>query len=219
MHESPSQTNAHLSPATASPANEPVTVPIPTCPRCGGKLTDPGGIEWCPACGHSELLQQQAQQLPDPPRRRTPSNLGAIEFFSVIGKTPGWLWLLLAGVVGVLIASLAVSFILPDDSLERVRWSVGQLLFGVALVVAAHVWAIWQVPALEVRGRSHGKYSLVALWRAAASRMPETLWPVNLLSWGASLIVCAFLVVGGFGWWVMNEQVVPDHGKAVQQDK
>ncbi len=217
MHESSSPTNADLSPATSSPADETVRVPISSCPRCGKTLTDAGGIGWCPACGHCALLEQQAEQVPGQPPPRAPSKLGAVEFFSVVGRTPGWLWLLFAGVLGVIGASLAVSFILPDDSLDRVRWSLGQLLFGVAIMVMAHIWAIRQVPAVEVRGRSRGKYSLVELWRVAASRMPATRWPVNLMSWGVSLIVCALLVVGGFGWWVMNAKIGQDRPKTVQQ--
>src|SRR5439155_26684802 len=114
------------------------------------------------------------------------------------------------GVLAVLGGSLRVSSALPDESMDRVFWSLGQLLFGVAVVVAAHVWAIVQVPSNEVRARGRGSWSLVALWRAAVSGMPATRWPVNLLSWGLTLIFCALFVVGGSGWWVMNAKIAPE---------
>jgi hypothetical protein len=217
MHELSSPTNADLSPTTSSFADDTVTVPIASCPRCGGRVTDPGGISWCPSCGHCPLLEKQAEQVPDQPAPRAPSKLGAVEFFSVVGRTPGWLWLLLLGVFSVIGVSLTVGFILPHESIDRVRWSLGQLLFGVVVVVAAHLWAMRQVPAVEVRGRSRGTYSLVELWRSAASRMPATRWPINLLSWGVSLIVCALLVIGGFSWWVLNAKIAADRPKTVQQ--
>ena len=103
--------------------------------------------------------------------------------------------------------------------MDRVLWSLGQLLFGVAVVVAAHAWAVVQVPSNEVRARGRGSWSLMGLWRAAASQMPATRWPVNLLSWGLSVIFCALFVVGGFGWWVMNAKIAPERPKATQQAK
>jgi hypothetical protein len=145
--------------------------------------------------------------------------LGAAEFFSVIDRTPGWLWLLLGGVLVGIGGSLWASLVLPEDSLRRVFWSLGQLLFGVALVVGAHVWVMAQVTSTEVRARGRGSWSLLGLWRAAASQMPATRWPVNLLSWGLTLIFCALFVVGGFGWWVMNEKIVQNQPKAGQQAK
>src|SRR5437660_335279 len=56
------------------------------------------------------------------------------------------------------------------------------------------------------------------LWWAAVSRLPRTQWPVYLLSWGLSLVVCAALVIGGFRWWVVNSNLAPERPRAVPFD-
>src|SRR5204863_9243925 len=69
------------------------------CPRCGGALTNPGSLSWCPACGYCPMLEEKGKQEPRQTSAREPSKLGAAEFFSVVGRTPGWLCLLLGGVL------------------------------------------------------------------------------------------------------------------------
>ncbi|MBI1918566.1 MAG: hypothetical protein HYS12_28060 [Planctomycetes bacterium] len=216
MNDLSSQNTTDPAPATST-GNAKETKP--GCPRCGGTLTNPGGLTWCPACGYCPLLEEKGKQEPRQTTTDVPSKLGAIEFFSVVGRTPRWLVLLLGGVFAVIVGSLGASSALPDESLHRVFWSLGQLLFGVAVVVGAHVWAIAQVSSTEVRARGRGSWSLLGLWRAAASQMPATRWPVNLLSWGLTLIFCALFIVGGFGWWVTNAKIVQERPKATQQAK
>jgi hypothetical protein len=114
--------------------------------------------------------------------------------------------------------SITANFTLPGESFVRVAWSTGQLLAGVLLLAAAHAWAIKTVPSIEVRARARGSYTLGGLWRATLSRLPRTRWPVNLLTWGVSLVLCAALIIGGFGWWVTNAKFAPERPKAVQSD-
>lgn len=199
-------------PARPSTAKAVETSP---CPRCGGRLLGPSGVTWCPACGYSPLLQQTPAAEPAAPARK-PSKLGAAEFFRVVGVTPGWLWVLLLGIFAVVAVSLAADFLVIEDAHDRAVWGLWQLLLGLAVAVAAHVLAMRQVTVHEVRSRSHGSYSLTGLWQAALDRLPATRWPVNLLSWGAGLILCSVLIVGGLGWWLENVRFAPEKPKTLQ---
>src|SRR5262249_25882034 len=119
------------------------------CPRCKKPLTDPGGLRWCPACGYCPLLAVPGPQGP-PPAPRKPSKLGAVEFFQVLGITPAWLCVLLGGVFFIVAWSVTAEHMLPGGSFLRFAWSSGQLLLGILVVAAAHVWVIKTVPSLEV---------------------------------------------------------------------
>src|SRR5947209_929072 len=76
-------------PAVVPPA--PAAVP---CPRCGGKLTNPEGLGWCPSCGYCRSLDEgvskAAVAVSQGPQK--PSPLGIVEFFEMLGKLPFWLW-------------------------------------------------------------------------------------------------------------------------------
>src|SRR5436309_8080968 len=113
MNDLSSQKTTDQTPASTPPGAEETST---GCPRCGGTLTNPGSLSWCPACGYCPLLEEKDKQEPGQTPPDSPSKLGAVEFFSVVGRTPGWLWLLLGGVLAVLGGSLAASAALPDES-------------------------------------------------------------------------------------------------------
>jgi hypothetical protein len=164
---------------------------------------DPTGLTWCPACGYCPLLETPTVER----GRKTPrslAKLGAVDFFKVVGTTPDWLWRLLFGVVAAVAISLVADFLLIETAHDRAVWGLWQLLAGLGLVLVAHVLALRQVTVVEARSCSGGSWSLTGLWRATLGRLPETRWPVNLVSWGGSLILCSVLIVGGLGWWIEN---------------
>src|SRR4051794_28944721 len=70
------------------------------CPRCGGKLTNPDGLGWCPGCGYCRSLEEEKAVAPPPPEPaapRKPSFLGATEFGEAMRHVPRWAWPLLGG--------------------------------------------------------------------------------------------------------------------------
>src|SRR5260370_41891839 len=92
----PSTTN--IVAETSAPTAEPTPAAVP-CPRCGGKLTNPEGLGWCPSCGYCRSLEQDANKaaLAAPPAPRRPSPLGVVEFVDGLGRLPSWLGALLGG--------------------------------------------------------------------------------------------------------------------------
>ena len=166
------------------------------------------GMSWCPSCGYSPLLEKPASKvIASPPR--APSKLGAVELFKALGNMPEWLGRLLVGVFAAVVVSLLGHLLLIETADERALWALWQLLAGLVLVVGAHVLAFRQVPLGEIRACSRSNGSLTGLWRATLDRLPETRWPVNLLSWGASLIVCSVVIIDGLGWWIENVRFTP----------
>jgi hypothetical protein len=147
---------------------------------------------------------------------RVPSKIGAAEFFKVVWNMPEWLGRLLVGVFAAVGVSLLAHLLLIETAHERALWGLWQLLAGLALVAGAHVLALRQVPLCEIRACSRNNGSLTGLWRATLDRLPDTRWPVNLLSWGGSLILCSVLIVGGLGWWVENVRFTDEKPRAVQ---
>ncbi len=189
------------------------------CPRCGKAMLDPGGIVWCPACGYCPLLEARATKGRQPTAAPSPSRLGAAEFLLAVDALPGWLRVLVVGVLFILVVSLAANIFLPHASYLRVGWSAAQLFAGLVALVVAHVGALRTVPTVEVRARSRSADSIVGLWRAAVAMMPATRWPVTLLAWGLTLVLCSVFVVGGFGWWLSTVKFIEDRPRAAARPK
>src|SRR5262245_48328328 len=108
--------------------------PDAPCPRCGGRLTNPNGLGWCPACGYCRSLAEEKAVVPPeepaaPPKK--PSVLGAAEFAVAMKHMPGWVWPLLGGAALVGGASVAADYWLPEDSLPRALWSALQMVLSV----------------------------------------------------------------------------------------
>src|SRR5690348_15640877 len=70
------QETAAVEETASAPAE--ATPEVPLCPRCGGKLTNPEGLGWCPSCGYCRSLEQDAKKaaLATPAKPRGPSPLG-----------------------------------------------------------------------------------------------------------------------------------------------
>ena len=190
-----------IQPTAPAPAN--VATATDACPRCSGHMLDATGIVWCPGCGYCPMLEKPAERA-GPAAPRAPSKLGAAEFFKVVASTPDWLGRLLVGVFAAVAVSLVAHLLLIETAHDRAVWGLWQFAAGLVLVVGAHVLALRQIPLGEIRACSRSNGTLTGLWRATFDRLPATRWPVNLLSWGVSLVVCSVLIVGGLGWWIEN---------------
>jgi hypothetical protein len=175
------------------------------CPRCGGKLTNPDGLGWCPGCGYCRSLAEEEAVVPppvEPAPPKKPSVLGATEFGEAMRRMPGWAWPLLGGAAAVAGASVAADYCLPEDGLARALWSALQMVLSVVGLVAAQLWAVMLVGAREDGIGARDVILGGRVWRAALRRLPATRKPVWLGAWCLTGLVCGAAVVGGFGYWL-----------------
>jgi hypothetical protein len=194
------------SPPTPSIASAPTAdesaAEVP-CPRCGGKLINPGSLGWCPKCGYCQSLDADAAKVVVPSKAgpHKPSPLGIVEFFDMLAKLPAWLWVTLGGITVVVLVSLAADFLLADDSLPRALWSTGELALGLLLLLVAQVWLFVQLAPNDDRLSAKDIILSARLWSLGARRLPETRGQVWFGVWSSTAVLCAVFVVGGFSYW------------------
>ena len=186
-----------------SSVGAPPSAPSAPCPRCGGRLTSPEGLGWCPSCGYCRSLEGDGDKLaveaPSAPRQ--PSALGIVEFFELLGKLPVWLWVLLGGTLIVAVLSVAANCVLPDDSLPRALWCSIQLGIGLLGLLAAQIWT-FVILAPETDHLSTKDLILSArLWSLTCRRLPESQRQVWLGGWSAATMLAAIFLVGGYSYW------------------
>jgi hypothetical protein len=166
-------------------------------------LIDPDSLALCPSCGWCRSLVELTLATAPPTRReQRQSVLGWAEFVVLLGKTPGWVWLLGSGVVGVGFLTGLLHWLLPAEGLPRALWTTGQAVFGLALVLVAQTWAL---VLLAPRDDSLGARDLFLsgrLWPLTVKRLPATQWPVALAAWGLTLALGAVGWIGGLSYWL-----------------
>jgi len=203
---SPAQSAAPVAQvAPPSPAPEPpASVTAPACPRCSGRLTDPGGLGWCQACGYCHSLEEEKARVPSSvPAAAGPSSpLGSLEMVEVVRTLPRWVWLMLGGVLAIVGATFIPGLQLPRTGLLRAAWCTVQLVVGLVLVFAAQIWALLQLAHQDEKLGNRDAFMPVRLWVLTFRHLPHTWRQVCLAAWGVALFVAALLIVGGLGhWW------------------
>jgi hypothetical protein len=194
-------------PPTPQPVPAPPTKEAapPACPRCKGKLTDPGGLGWCQTCGYCHSLEQEKARTPlaaaAAPARR-PSFLGGLEMFEVVSALPGWFWGLLLGIAAVAGATFVPATQLPRVGLLRTVWCTGQIGVGLLLIFAAQVWTLLLLAPEDEKLGNKDALLPTRLWAQALRRLPRTWRPVCLASWGLAAALSAVFIVGGLSHWL-----------------
>jgi len=176
---------------------------VPTCPRCGGKLTDPQGLGWCPGCGYCRSLQEDADKatVAGSASARKPSSLGLVEFFELFRRLPSWLTILVGGMGIIAAISLAANLMLPEDSLIRALWCTIQFGFGLMGILAAQIWAFVLIAPNSDHISAKDLILSARLWGMTFRRLPETQRQVWLGGWGMAAMLCAVCLVGGYSYW------------------
>lgn len=172
------------------------------CPRCG-QASKKGSVSgFCAKCGYCEALDVPAA-----------SGSG----WKTIGGVATWLWVLLAGIVSIGVAAVIGDRMIPSYTENRALWGLGQLVGGLGLVVGGQVWATILVAAAD--GRLCLKDIFLSpgrVWLRVAQYLPDTRWPVYLLSWGAFLAICG-ACLGDLGYWGRHQ--IPNRTSAANVRK
>jgi hypothetical protein len=189
---------------SSSPPNVESRSSGPACPRCGARLISPDSLGWCAKCGYCKSLADEAAKEPlarTAPRKA--SFLGIVEFFELLQRVPGWIWVLLGGDVVVLTAAYLVNDGLPTgNSLGRALITTITLGVSVLVIFVAQVWAMIQIVAEEEGlGARHLFYSF-KLWKRTLARLPETRKPVWLGTWALTAMLAALFLIGGLDYWL-----------------
>jgi hypothetical protein len=186
-----------------SAARAPASTPSVPCPRCGGRLSNPEGLGWCPACGYCRSLQENPDQaaVGAPKAAHRPSPLGIVEFIEVVSKLPVWLWVLLGGTTIIVVISVAASCVLPEDSLGRALWSSIQLGVGFLGLFAAQVWAFLLIAPESEHLSAKDLIVSPRLWSMTCRRLPASQRQVWLGGWSVATMLSALFLVGGLSYW------------------
>src|SRR5262245_23150558 len=98
-----------------------------SCPHCGTPLTDPSGLGLCAVCGYCRTREEVRARSGATSRSGDHSRLWAREFGHVLLVMPGWMYIIVAGVVAIVLVSLAADFRLAQASAERAYFATGQI--------------------------------------------------------------------------------------------
>ncbi|HEX3314830.1 MAG TPA: hypothetical protein VHR72_08070 [Gemmataceae bacterium] len=195
-------------PTHALPETKSATPPAAAtpCPKCGKVLVDPNGLGWCSACGYCKSLADvsmepavvEAEAETTPP---TPS-MGAATV-GAIGHLPVWFWVLLVVIAQGVGLSIVAGHELPEGAnLSRAAWCTGQIGAGLLLMFFAQCWLLLQI-APEVATLSFKDAVMpFKLWPLAMKRLPKNQLSLWAASFGATILIGAFVWVGGLEHWL-----------------
>jgi hypothetical protein len=180
-------------PAEAAPS------PDAVCPRCGQRLIDPTGLGWCKACGYCRSLATEApaQLMARPPQPSRGVVLAGAAF-----NLPLWFWALLLGVAVAAGLSFAAGRLLPPGNcLPRALWTSVQIGLGVVLIFSGQLVAVVAVAPEDERLSFKDALMPMRLWGLVIARLPRHSGCLWTSTFGAALVLCAFLFVGGLQHW------------------
>jgi len=179
---------------------QPAPSPDAECPRCRARLIDPSGLGWCKACGYCRSLATEAPaQLMAP---ATPQPTRGEALAGAASNLPLWFWALLLGVALAAGLSFAAGRLLPPgDCLPRAIWTSVQIGLGVVLIFASQVIAVVAVAPEDERLSFKDAIVPLRIWGLVIARLPRFSGCLWTATFGASLVLCAFLFVGGLHHW------------------
>lgn len=132
----------------------------------------------------------------------TPQQSQGAALAGAASNLPLWFWALLLGVAIAAGLSLAAGRLLPaGDCLPRALWTSVQIGLGVVLIFASQLAAVVAVAPEDERLSFKDAFVPMRLWGLVIARLPRQSGYLLTATFGAALIVCAFLFVGGLHHW------------------
>jgi hypothetical protein len=129
---------------------------------------------------------------------------------------PRWGWVILASVLVVVVESVVARLATPAYSALRTTWSLSQLVIGVIVATACH---IFNFVVLAAEDADFGVMDLflkpLKLWLRAVHRLPTRLWVANAAACGVVAAAMSMLVIGGLPYerlwdWGFKQPVKQD---------
>jgi len=192
---------------------EVISSPVPrepdaVCPRCAIRLIDPNGMGVCPVCGYCRSLDRDAVKVADQdtqPQHGMGDGLWML--FGMLRRMPGWIPVLIAGAIGVILVSFAIDHQLPHHHASRKYYSTVQLGSGFLMLYLAQWWVLGILAPKENDLTGNELFVISGkLWSKALHHMPATRWPVYIGCWSLVAMVCSVTIVGGLSDWLEPEQ-------------
>jgi hypothetical protein len=176
--------------------------PGPCCEKCGV----PSEFELvtvCRHCGWYPNLNRfvdvdqdfEAANVNASQSVQTPKPRSHLEVW--MSLLPRWSWILIITVLVIVVESIIALFVTEAESSGRLLWSVCQLVVGVAVFLACHVFN-FLVAASEDSDVGFLDVCIkpVALWLRAFRALPNRLWVTDGALAGATATAMSILVIG-----------------------
>jgi hypothetical protein len=185
---------------TEAPSAEPAATN--PCPKCAKPLTDAAGLGWCPACGYCRALAETAGKTdPAKPASSPEVDVTPATLAAAAARLPLWVAPLAVGMGLFVVVSLYIGKLLPPNSFERALWTTLQIMVGLGVLFAGQFIAlIYIAPQDEKLGFKDAIFPF-RLYGLVFQRLPQLRLSVWCLGWGVSIIVSAFVFIGGLGHW------------------
>jgi serine/threonine protein kinase len=155
------------------------------CPGCAGELK----LGWCLRCGYV-----RSDSIPVQPASTVPEPKEEVDWLH-------WIKIVLGGVFVVILISAVVGLRFPEGSAARAWWGTGETLVGLLVVLAAHAWLFFlTLPHRDVQGMLR-YFDPFDIWHGSFRLMPRTTRAMWLSIWGATMLVCGVIFIGGLTDW------------------
>jgi hypothetical protein len=129
---------------------------------------------------------------------------------------PRWGWVIIASALAIVVESVIARIVTPYGSWLRTTWSLSQLVLGVILAAACHVF---NFVVLAAEDADFGVMDLflkpLKLWLRAFHRMPTRLWVANAATCGVAAAFSSILIIGALPYerlwdWGFKQPVKQD---------
>lgn len=185
--------------ATSDPVEDSGAVPGETCARCHTTQAW-GSSSWCPNCGFypsldAEGISDDSWQSAVPAE---PAESGDENLFSTL---PGWFWVMMGGMTGILLLGLVVRTQAAEE--ESLRGIIALSTLGVAflMIAVAHVIASRYAMKHDPRIRlTDAMVSWFTIWQPTIGQLPASRRRIWSMTWGMTSVITALLIIGGIDY-------------------
>ena len=174
-------------------------VPGETCPRC--HTTQSWGMaSWCPNCGYYPSVgEDDVEDMSW--KDHVVEDTAEAEPENIWQSIPAWFWIMMAGVIGIMVSSVTIRLLLPEEDSPRgiialVQLGVGFLSFAIAHGIASRE-AMKNDPRINLTDVGLAWFSV---WQPTITQLPHTCKRIWSIAWGLMAMVTAVTVIGGIDY-------------------